>query len=114
MIKLKLTAVLAVMVMILAGSNTAPAQTIYALARGIGASPKKGAGPVGVIYKINLAGQRTILTDFGFKGLPPGPFQPTGRQLVDMAVAPDGTLLVLDAEAGSKGNGALFTVDPTT
>src|SRR5580765_2996748 len=67
----------------------------------------------GALYRIDGAGQRTLLTDFGFQShLPGAKHEPEGKSPIAVAVEQDGTILVLDSEA--SGHGALFTVDPET
>src|SRR5580765_1011633 len=67
----------------------------------------------GALYRIDGAGQRTLLTDFGFQShLPGAKHEPEGKSPIAVAVERDGTILVLDSEA--SGHGELFTVDPET
>jgi hypothetical protein len=69
-----------------------------------------GTSAAGALFTVDPAtGSRTILSDFG------NPAQgPTGANPIGLAIEASGTLLVIDGEAGTGGNGALFTVDPTT
>src|SRR5438046_2835205 len=67
----------------------------------------------GVLFEVDLSGHRTVLTGFGKPavGIKPRP-QPLGKAPRGVAVAPDGTIFVVDAEA--HGRGVLFAVDPAT
>ncbi len=71
-----------------------------------------GTAGKGALFELNLAGDRSILTDFGFNRKIGGSKQPDGKDPVGVAVLPDQTILVLDSSAG--GRGELFTVDPAT
>ena len=67
-----------------------------------------GTGFQGALFVVDPAtGARTVLSDFG-SGANPG-FNPVG-----VAVEPDGTILVIDINAGTGFQGALFRVDPLT
>src|SRR3954470_11070156 len=80
---------------------------IYVIDSGAGTQHK------GALYRIDTAGQRTLLTDFGFQSHLPGvKREPLGKFPTAVAVEQDGTILVLDREAG--GHGELFTVDRGT
>jgi len=72
--------------------------------------PSAGTQRKGALYRIDSAGRRTLLTDFGFQSHVPGvQREPLGKFPIGVAVEQDGTILVLDREAG--GHGELFTVD---
>ncbi len=65
-----------------------------------------GTGGQGVLFVVDPAtGTRTLLSDFG-SGANQG-IDPFG-----VAVEPNGTVLVVDEDAGTGGQGALFRVDP--
>ncbi|MGH2670303.1 MAG: hypothetical protein ACRDH5_14500, partial [bacterium] len=65
-----------------------------------------GTGSLGALFRVDpLSGTRTVLSDFG-SGANPG-IDPVG-----VAVESNGTLLVVDPEAGTAGQGLLFRVDP--
>jgi len=67
-----------------------------------------GTGNLGALFRVDpLSGARTLVSDFG-SGANPG-FNPVG-----VAVEPDGTILVIDEDAGTGFLGALFRVDPMT
>jgi hypothetical protein len=70
----------------------------------------QGVGGNGALFTVNPAtGVRAILSDFG------DPAQgPTGVDPVGIALGVGGIILVTDIEAGTDGNGALFSVNPTT
>src|SRR3954469_25998835 len=73
--------------------------------------PSAGMQRKGALYRIDSAGRRTLLTDFGFQSHVPGvQREPLGKFPIGVAVEQDGTILVLDREAGVHGE--LFTVDP--
>src|SRR3954468_22512905 len=73
--------------------------------------PGAGTQRKGALYRIDSAGQRTLLTDFGFQSHLPGVRrEPLGKFPIAVAIEQDGTILVLDRDAG--GHGELFTVDP--
>ena len=68
--------------------------------------PFAGTGGQGALFRADpLSGARTLLSDFG-SGANPG-VNPVG-----VAVEPNGTILVVDQDAGTGGQGALFRVDP--
>ncbi len=67
-----------------------------------------GTGLSGALYRIDpLTGQRSILSDFGDSKQGPLGVNPSG-----VAVERSGSLLVVDASAGSDHRGRLFRVDP--
>src|SRR5215471_6612124 len=69
-----------------------------------------GTGSHGALFTVDPAtGARTILSDFG-----DGTQGPTGVTPFSVALDAAGTILVIDADAGTGTNGALFTVDPIT
>src|SRR5262249_38784514 len=69
-----------------------------------------GTGFDGALFTVNpVTGSRTILSDFG-----DGTQGPTGIRPFGIIVDAVGDLLVIDADAGTGTNGALFTVDPIT
>jgi exosortase sorting signal-containing protein len=66
-----------------------------------------GTDDRGVIFIIDPStGFRTVLTDFG--NLVQGPL---GSEPHDLAMLPDGDLLVLDSDSGTDGRGLLFHVE---
>src|SRR5262249_9492460 len=69
-----------------------------------------GTGGHGALFTVSPAtGSRTILSDFGdaIQG-------PTGGNPASVILDADGAILVIDPNAGTGANGALFTVDPVT
>lgn len=98
-------------------------QTPTGIARGAGGAifvidpdagtdiPNDGkTGGNGVLFEVNpTTGMRTLLSDFGNTTQGPTGVNPGG-----VALGPGGVLLVADTEAGTGGNGTLFSVDPLT
>ncbi|MGH8576622.1 MAG: hypothetical protein ACREXJ_06850 [Gammaproteobacteria bacterium] len=65
-----------------------------------------GTNSQGALFVVDPAtGARTLLSDFGSGANP-------GAEPVGVAVESNGTLLVVDADAGTGSLGALFRVDP--
>jgi outer membrane protein assembly factor BamB len=71
-----------------------------------------GTGRKGALYVLDESGQRSLLTDFGAPPLPGRKKQPDGKYVSSVAVEQDGTIVVVDRQAG--GQGELFAVDPNT
>ena len=64
----------------------------------------------GALFAVDLStGQRTLLSDFSNVGQGPRGASPFG-----VALTADGTVLVIDADAGTESQGGLFMVDPDT
>ena len=69
-----------------------------------------GGGSNGALFVVNPStGARTILSDFGNAGQ-----GPLGADPIGVAVNSSGTIYVIDYNAGTSNNGALFVVNPTT
>ena len=69
-----------------------------------------GTNGGGALFRIDPAtGNRTIISDFG-----DGNQGPTGVFPFGVAIEASGSVLVVDGDAGTNGNGALFRVDPST
>jgi hypothetical protein len=69
-----------------------------------------GTSRQGALFSVEpTTGQRTVLSDFGdpAQGVP-------GSEPFGVALGADGTILVVDTEAGTNARGALFSVEPTT
>jgi streptogramin lyase len=65
-----------------------------------------GTGFQGALFKVNpVTGERRVISDFGVGGN-------QGDLPYGVAVEASGTILVIDAGAGTGGYGALFRVDP--
>ena len=78
-------------------------------------SPGGGSGRKGALFEIDGTGHRTVLTDFGGTSLSligRNKKQPKGKLPTDVAIARDGSIFVVDALAGKKGQ--LFAINPTT
>jgi len=70
--------------------------------------PDDGTSSRGALFRVNPStGARVLLSDFGS-----GANKGTNPKVV--AVESSGNILVIDADAGTGGLGALFRVDPTT
>lgn len=69
-----------------------------------------GTNATGLLFRINPAnGSRTVVSDFGSFT-----FGPLGDAPADVAVEANGSILVVDFEAGTGGRGLLFRLDRTT
>jgi hypothetical protein len=69
-----------------------------------------GTNGGGALFRVDPAtGNRTILSDFGDANQ-----GPTGAFPFGVAIEGSGSVLVVDADAGTGSNGALFRVDPVT
>ena len=67
-----------------------------------------GTGSAGALFRVDpISGERTLLSDFGV-----GPNQ--GLNPVGVAVDASGNILVIDRDAGTGFQGALFKVNPVT
>jgi streptogramin lyase len=67
-----------------------------------------GTGSLGALFRVNpISGERTLLSDFGV-----GPNQ--GFNPVGVAVEASGNILVIDRDAGTGFQGALFRINPVT
>ena len=86
--------------------STAPAARLYVLAHAAGTAHK------GALFVLDASGHRSVLTDFGSIPLAGRGKEPDGKDVRSLAVEQDGTILVLDREAG--GPGELFAVDPSS
>jgi glucose/arabinose dehydrogenase len=72
--------------------------------------PEAGASFRGVLFRVDpTTGARTVLSDFGKRAQGPLGMNPKG-----IAVARDGSILVVDPDVGRDRRGVLFRVDPTT
>src|SRR5262249_42615399 len=72
--------------------------------------PNAGTGTHGALFTVDpVTGARAILSDFG--DVDQGP---TGINPEAVTLDAAGTILVIDADAGTGFAGALFTVDPVT
>jgi sugar lactone lactonase YvrE len=68
------------------------------------------AGSAGKLFRVDPGnGNRTVVSDFGDRAQ-----GPTGSSPEGVAVEASGTILVIDPNAGTALNGALFRVDPGT
>jgi len=74
------------------------------------ADDNAGSNNQGVIFIIDpVSGDRALLTDFS------NPAQgPVGEDPRDLTMEPDGNICVLDSDAGTNGDGAIFHVDAAT
>jgi hypothetical protein len=72
--------------------------------------PNAGTGSNGALFRVNRTnGNRTLLSDFGSFN-----FGPLGMDPVGVAVEANGTILVVDPNAGTNFRGALFRVSSVT
>jgi len=74
-----------------------------------------GTGGNGALFSVDPeTGERTILSDFGDAGDDADNPEPLGGRPVGVVVEADGNILVVDTDAGTGENGALFRVNPDT
>jgi hypothetical protein len=74
------------------------------------ADPFAGTANRGALFSVDLvSGSRVVVSDFGNAAQ-----GPLGAYTIGVVVAADGTILVVDGNAGTATRGAVFTVDPVT